>query len=73
MVDSGHSAHRNSISSLLRLGTAVEGKRSFGAQPTPVFLPGKSQGQRTWRAPVHGLVESDTTEHACAHAHVYNI
>ena len=24
-------------------------------QPTPVFLPGESHGQRAWRATVHGL------------------
>ena len=24
-------------------------------QPTPVFLPGKSHGQRSWQATVHGL------------------
>ena len=24
-------------------------------QPTPVFLPGESHGQRTWRAIVHGV------------------
>ena len=37
-------------------------------QPTPVFLPGESHGQRSlvgyspW-----GYKESDTTEHACRH------
>ena len=35
-------------------------------QPTPVFLPGKSHGQRTWWATVHGVVkESDMTEPSC--------
>ena len=29
-------------------------------QPTPVFLPGKSHGQRTWWAMVHGVTESWT-------------
>ena len=39
-------------------------------QPTPVFLPGKSHGQRSlvgynsW-----GLKESDTTEFGCTHTH----
>ena len=33
-------------------------------QPTPVFLPGKSLGQRRLVATVHGVTkESDTTEH----------
>ena len=32
-------------------------------QPTPVFLPGKFHGQRSWWATVHGVAESDTTEH----------
>ena len=29
-------------------------------QPTPVFLPGKSHGQRTLLAAVHGVVQSRT-------------
>ena len=33
------------------------------SQPTPVFLPGKSHGQRIWWARVHGITkELDTTE-----------
>jgi len=33
-------------------------------QPNPVFLPGKSHGQRSLEASVHGVAkESDTTEH----------
>ena len=31
-------------------------------QPTPVFLPGESHGQRSWQETVHGVAESDTTE-----------
>ena len=31
-------------------------------QPTPVFLPGKSHGQRSPAVTVHGVTESDTTE-----------
>ena len=31
-------------------------------QPTPVVLPGESQGPRTWRATVHGVPESDTSK-----------
>ena len=35
-------------------------------QPTPVFLPGKSHGQRSLvGSGVHGVAESDRTEHAC--------
>ena len=29
-------------------------------QPIPVFLPGKSHGQRSWRAAVHGVTKSQT-------------
>ena len=39
-------------------------------QPTPVFLPGKSHGQRGWGGySPWGHNESDTTEHA--HMHVF--
>ena len=38
-------------------------------QPTPVFLPGESHGQRSLWAAVHGVTESDTTEHT--HTHTY--
>ena len=31
-------------------------------QPTPGFLPGESRGQRSRRAPAHGVTESDATE-----------
>ena len=29
-------------------------------QPTPVFLPGESQGQRAWWAAVYGVTQSRT-------------
>ena len=29
-------------------------------QPTPVFLPGESHGQKIWRATVHGVAKSQT-------------
>ena len=29
-------------------------------QPTPVFLPGESQGQGTWWAAVYGVAQSRT-------------
>ena len=29
-------------------------------QPTPVFLPGESQGSRTWRAAIYGVAQSRT-------------
>ena len=36
--------------------------------PTPVFLPGKSQGQKSLGCySLWGHKESDTTEHACTH------
>ena len=35
-------------------------------QPTPVFLPGESQGQRSLEGYSHGVAKSGTTEHARA-------
>ena len=35
-------------------------------QPTPVFLPGKSHGQRSLVVTFHGVAESDTAEHDTA-------
>ena len=32
-------------------------------QPTPVFLPGKFHDRGAWWAIVHGITESDMTEH----------
>ena len=29
-------------------------------QPTPVFLPGESHGQRSWQAIVHGVAKNQT-------------
>jgi len=39
-------------------------------QPTPVFLPGESHGQRSWQAIVHGVTKNQTrlkglSTHAC--------
>ena len=31
-------------------------------QPTPIFLPGESHGQKIYGATVHWVTESDTTE-----------
>ena len=31
-------------------------------QPTPVFLPGESQGWEAWLAAIYGVAESDTAE-----------
>ena len=43
------------------------------SQPTPVFLPGKSHGQRWW-ATVHGLTESDwATQHSTACMHTQHL
>ena len=41
-------------------------------QPTPVFLPGKSHGQRSLQSySPRGLKKSDTTEHTHTHTHIY--
>ena len=48
------------------------GKIPWGrkSQPTLVFLPGKSHGQRSLVGySLWGCKESDTTEHACTHHH----
>ena len=37
-------------------------------QPTPVFLPGESHGQRSLGATVHRVVESDITEQMNTHS-----
>ena len=43
-------------------------------QPTPVFLPGESQGQRNLAGyTVHGVAESDTTERVSRPAQTYQI
>ena len=42
-------------------------------QPTPVFLPGESQEQRSLVGPaLRGCKESDTTEHTCMQQHTQN-
>ena len=38
---------------------------------TPIFLPGKSHGQGTWRVPLHGSQKSDTIEPTHTHIHIY--
>ena len=45
------------------LGFIPGSGRSAGeGNGNPVFLPGKSHGQRSLEATVHGVAESDTTE-----------
>ena len=40
--------------------------------PTPIFLPGECQGQRSLGATVHGVAESDTTEQLTLSRHFEN-
>ena len=42
-------------------------------QPTLVFLPGESCGQRSLAAAVHGVAESDTTEWLSTHTRTYSL
>ena len=42
------------------LGQEDPWKRKW--QPTPVFLPGESHGQRVWRVIAYGVAEWGTTE-----------
>ena len=56
------------------LGRYPRGRRAW--QPTPVFLPGESQGQRRLAATVHGVTKSWTglklmsmVQHACVKQH----
>ena len=39
-------------------------------QPIPAFLPGKSHGQRAWRATVHGLSKSQKGLHRLSTRHL---
>ena len=43
-----------------RMGRTRDLFRKRQWYPTPVFLPGKSHGQRAWWAIVHGVTESQT-------------
>ena len=42
----------------LSLFTFMHWRRKW--QPTPVFLPGESQGQEVWRVPIYGVTQSRT-------------
>ena len=42
----------------LSLSTFMHWRRKW--QPTPVFLPGESQGREAWWAAVHGVAQSWT-------------
>ena len=54
------------VGSILGLGRYLE----EGIAPTPVFLPGKSHGQRTQWATVHGVAKSQTRlKRLSTHAH----
>ena len=44
----------------LSLFTFMHWRRKW--QPTPVFLPGESQGRGTWWAAIYGVAESDMTD-----------
>ena len=41
-------------------------------QPSPVFLPGKSHGQRSWQATIHVITKSQTRLSMHAHTHTHN-
>ena len=50
--------HTESDTTEVTQHACMQWKRKW--QPTPVFLPGESQGQRTWWAAVHGVAQSRT-------------
>ena len=49
---------RHNCATSLSLFTFMHWSRKW--QPTPVFLPGESQGQRSWWAAVYGVAQSQT-------------
>ena len=49
---------RHDWTTSLSLFTFMHWRRKW--QPTPVFLPGESQGQETWWAAVYGVAQSRT-------------
>ena len=61
----GGSVVKNPPASIGDLGSIPGLGRFLGegnGKATPLLLPGKSHGQRTWQATVHGVAkESDTT------------
>ena len=46
-------------------------EKKMASHSTPVFLPGKSHGQRSWRATVHGATKNQTWLSECAHTHTH--
>ena len=49
---------RHDFATSLSLFTFMHWRRKW--QPTPVFLPGESQGRGAWRAAVYGVTQSQT-------------
>ena len=49
---------RHNCATSLSLFTFMHWRRKW--QPTPVFLPGESQGQRSWWASIYGVTQSQT-------------
>ena len=47
------------------LGTHIW-RRKWQHHITPIFLPGEFHGRGAWRAPVHGVAESD--HHSLTHS-----
>ena len=49
---------RNDSATSLSLFTLMHWRRKW--QPTPVFLPGESQGREAWWAAIYGVAQSRT-------------
>ena len=58
----GHPGALHYISKVLKIifFTEVDVRRRRKWQPTPVFLPGESQGWGAWWAAVNGVAQSQT-------------
>ena len=60
---------RTRLSDFTLIFTFMHWRRKW--QPTPVFLPGESQGQGAWWAAVYGVAQSQTRLKRLSHSNKY--